>query len=263
MFLKPGDSILFEIVEFIAISTDSYDDERRRRLSATVDNCGSGTSEYYDQYAIQFDTFNCDWAANITLTNRNISDNDNNNEDTHSCLLSFLNTNTNQNDNSLIVMENITIVTSSDILSAIENTNVNNSDGREKMNQFYFKNIDISDCSGSFLYHWYPNEPTNAFVSENINYNNNVQEDAIGTVLDGQSLIIVKEDGSGCNQLPSQTTNYENDGLHLTLLNNVLNSNNYNDSLIEGYCSYIKIKNGQFLNNIGNLASEIHIDSSQ
>ena len=81
----------------------------------------------------------------------------------------------------------------------------------------------------------------------------------------------MKEDGSGCNQLPSQTADYENDGtfdnllndgLHLTLLNNVFDSNNYNDSLIKGYCSYVKIENCQFLNNIGNVASGIHIDSS-
>ena len=95
----------------------------------------------------------------------------------------------------------------------------------------------------------------------------NIEDESSSDVSSGHSLIIVTEDGAGCNQLEYY---YESDGFEnaietmsqFTMTNAEFIKNEYTDSLIDSYCSAGYLDNVQFINNYGNLTSGIHTDSS-
>ena len=73
------------------------------------------------------------------------------------------------------------------------------------MNEIILNNVNMSQSGGSLLYHSYPKEPMTTILFETVTFTDNAQID-INSTSEGQSLIVIREDGTGCNQLPSDTT---------------------------------------------------------
>ena len=100
---------------------------------------------------------------------------------------------------------------------------------RTRFNYITMNNIHVYDIGGSFIYHSYPNEPMTEITLINVKFENNIEDNSEESVSNGESLIIIKEDGSGCSQLPSETMNSNmNDSM-----NSIMNYNNSFETIFE------------------------------
>ena len=79
-------------------------------------------NNYFDQYAIRFDTNNQNWSTNATFYNGKSYNNDNNYNNTDSALISMLNGYSNTEQKSIFKFDEVQFADSGDIFSIIENT---------------------------------------------------------------------------------------------------------------------------------------------
>ena len=204
---------------------------------------------YYDRLAFSLDSNEQKWFANVSMNIIDIYDNDNNRLDSSSALFGIYGNNRNVIKQSEFIMDDVSILRSSDVLAIVEESSVNNDDGRVVLNSFSLTNFVISESIGTILYHSFPREPMTHISMIDSVWENNVQY--IPRVSNSVNLIVIEEDGSGCSQLPVSLDD-TTQATHFEMINGDFMDNEFEASMINLYCALVDISNSSFFNNENN-----------
>ena len=149
----------------------------------------------------------------------------------------------------------------------------NNSNNIEKLNDIILNEINLSDVSGAVIYHLYSSVPNTLISLTNTLFANSIEGADSSSVWSGTSMIILKEDGTGCGELLSDLSDLSNwtnsfedtidTMLQLLIQNSWFSGNRYNDCIIDSCCGIMQLENVEFKDNIGVLSSRLHIDASR
>ena len=193
----------------------------------------------------------CEWFPNVSMKNIDIYDNDR--LSCSSALFGICGNNRNVLGKSYYIIDTVTITRSTDlgILAIVQESTVNNTDGRIESNLIDLYNFAISDNQPTIIYHSYTQKPMSHIQIIDSEWTSNVQCGS-SQVSSSNNLIVIEQDGSCCRQVPISTIGDASLISHFTLINNQFIDNIFEAAIIDTYCAAVDISSCDFNNNENN-----------